>query len=280
VKRAEKHYIHIRIPALFLVLIMLLSMASCSHSEDSPAAEEPSESPFDSLGVEIEPPEIKPLAPIPPETSLELPSPTPSQLLPPNIPEQPRADDDFFADAAFMGNSLMDGFRMFSGIATSDYFAVTSMTVLGVSSSVCVTLDNGAAGTIIDGLTQKPYGKIYTLLGINEIGMAVDAFIEEYGSMLDKIIAAQPDCDIYVMGITPVSQAKSSSHELFNMPRINEYNAALKELAADKGCYYMDLVEALAGEDGFLPAAETSDGVHFSASLYETWAEYVRTHYV
>jgi hypothetical protein len=269
--------------ALLLVFIMLLSMASCSLFGESTESAQPSESPLAPEGVEIEPPEIKSPPPIPPETSLDIPSPSPSpppEDLPPNIPVQPRMEDDFFADAAFMGNSLMDGFRLFSGIATCDYYAATSMTVLGAASTYCITLDSGSAGTMIDGLTQKPYGKIYTLLGINEIGMNVDAFIEQYGAMLDTIIAAQPDCVVYVMGITPVSQAKSSSHDLFNMPRINEYNAALKQLAGDKGCYYMDLVEAIAGEDGFLPSTVTSDGVHFTADVYVKWAEYVRTHYV
>ena len=81
------------------------------------------------------------------------------------------------------------------------------------------------------------------------------------------------------MGITPVSAAKSASGEVFNMTRITEYNTALHQLAADKGCYYMDLVSALAGPDGYLPASETSDGVHFSTKVYQTWLDYVRTHY-
>ena len=178
-----------------------------------------------------------------------------------------------------MGNSLMDGFRLFSGLTTCDYYAATSMTVVGATSKACVTLDTGAQGTLVDGLTQKPYGKIYILLGINEIGYDVNTFIDYYTTMLDAIIAKQPNCDIYIMSLTPVSQKKSDSSETFNMKRINEYNAALRQLAADKGCYYMDLVSALAGADGYLPANETTDGVHFSADVYKTWLQYVKTHY-
>ncbi len=208
-------------------------------------------------------------------------SPVPSEEVPagPDLAEREAVDDDYFADAAFMGNSLMDGFRMFSGLTTCDYYSATSMTVLGATSKAVVTLDNGSMGTMVQGLTQKTYGKIYILLGINEIGYEVSAFIGLYSDMLDSIIAGQPDCDIYIMGITPVSYAKSTSNSTFTMEKVNEYNAALHQLAADKGCYYMDLVSALAGPDGYLPADETTDGIHFSANVYKTWLGYVKTHY-
>ncbi|MEA4894062.1 MAG: GDSL-type esterase/lipase family protein [Oscillospiraceae bacterium] len=211
----------------------------------------------------------------------EAPSPTPSEPVAagPDLEAHDPVDDSFFEDAAFMGNSLMDGFRLFSGLTTCDYYAATSMTVVAATSKACITLDNGNAGTIVDGVTQKPYGKIYILLGINEIGFDVQTFIDYYSAMLDTIITAQPDCDIYIMGITPVSEAKSNSSTTFNMTRITEYNTALRQLAADKSCYYMDLVSALAGSDGYLPANETTDGVHFSAKVYQTWLDYVKTHY-
>ncbi len=207
-------------------------------------------------------------------------SPSPSaELVGPDLVAHEPVGDDYFSDAAFMGNSLMDGFKLFSGLSTCDYYTATSMTVVGATSKVCASLDNGAQGTLVDGLTQKPYGKIYILLGINEIGFEVTSFIDYYSKMLDTIIAAQPNCNIYIMGITPVSEVKSNSGEVFNMTRITEYNTALHQLAADKGCYYMDLVSALAGPDGYLPANETTDGVHFSAEVYKTWLDYVKTHY-
>lgn len=178
-----------------------------------------------------------------------------------------------------MGNSLMDGFRLFSGLTTCDYYTATSMSVSAVSSKACISLDNGSTGTILQGITQKPYGKIYIELGINEIGYDKDTFISQYGKMLDQIISAQPNCTIYVMGLTPVSQTKSASGDTFSMDRVKDFNTSLRQLAADKGCYYMDLVAALSDETGYLPASETTDGIHFSANIYKKWLEYVKTHY-
>ena len=198
----------------------------------------------------------------------------------PDIPEQPEASDDFFEDAAFVGNSLMDGFRLFSGLTTCTYFAATSMTVVGVDSNKSIPLDNGYAGTIMEALAQRHFGKIYVLLGINEIGFEPSYFKQLYADMIDEMREIQPDADIYIMGLTPVSEYKSNTNDTFTMTRVRAYNEVLYELADEKGCLYMDLCDALCDESGYLPSTVTSDGVHFSAAEYKVWLNYVKTHYI
>lgn len=275
--RFNKKYNGIRAAFFILIVALVVLLAYYGRMPDD-AGTAQSEEPSAEASQEVAAP---PVVAEDPSGQTASPSPPPSEtpVSGPDLPLSDPVDDTFFEDAAFMGNSLMDGFRLFSGLTTCDYYAATSMTVVGATSKACITLDNGAAGTLVQGLTQKPYGKIYILLGVNEIGFDVDTFIDYYSKMLDTLIAAQPDCDIYIMGLTPVSAAKSSSSDTFNMTRITEYNTALRQLAADKSCYYMDLVDALAGEDGYLPAGETTDGVHFSAKVYQTWLSYVKTHY-
>ena len=197
-----------------------------------------------------------------------------------DVPLRPEAEDDFFSDAAFVGNSLMDGFRLFTGLDTCDYYAATSMTVLGMSSTYAVLLGNGSYGTIMQAIAQKQYGKVYIMLGINEIGYDVSYFKELYKKMLDEISALQPDADIYIMSLTPVSAYKSSTSNVFNMERVTAYNKALHELAEEKGCYYLDICAALSDDAGYLPSKVTSDGVHFSTSHYLVWLDYVKTHYI
>ena len=82
------------------------------------------------------------------------------------------------------------------------------------------------------------------------------------------------------MSLTPVSANKSSSSPVFTKSRVDAYNAALYGLAEEKGCYYIDLIEALADGSGYLPANKTWDGVHLNADYYKVWADYLRTHYV
>ena len=273
--RSDKRNKGIQVVFFTLLIAVIIIMAYFGKKADSTGETQSPEPSATSSQESAAPPSVA----SEPAVQTTSPSPSPTKAAGPDLEARDPVDDQWFSDAAFMGNSLMDGFKLFSGLTTCDYYAATSMTVVGATSKACVTLDNGAQGTLVDGLTQKPYGKIYILLGINEIGYDTQTFIDYYTTMLDAIIAKQPNCDIYIMGLSPVSEAKSKSSETFNMTRIKEYNTALRQLAADKGCYYMDLVSALAGPDGYLPATETTDGVHFSANVYKTWLDYVKTHY-
>ena len=152
------------------------------------------------------------------------------------------------------------------------------MSVLGVADVDAVTLEDGSVGTILEGLAQKPYGKIYILLGINEISMRPEDFRAAYETLLDRIAEIQPDADIYIEGLSPVTRWKSEQSPYFNMENIRAYNSELYELAAGRGLYYIDLCEALADEEGYLPDDCDTDGVHFAAFYYAKWYEYLKTH--
>lgn len=198
----------------------------------------------------------------------------------PDLEAQPLAGDEFFSDAAILGNSLVEGLRLYSKLNTMDYYSGTSMSVTSACNTKNVVLNDGTYGTQLDAMAQKRYGKVYIELGINDIGGDMGVFIESYGKMLDRIIADQPYADVYVMAITPVSRAKNDSSTVFTMSRVNDFNAALYELAAEKKCYYLDDCTPLMGSDGFLAEADTWDGVHLSVDKYAQWEEIIRTHYV
>jgi len=303
-----------RLPVLLLTLVLLLVSCSQSLPANTPPPVVP---PAVSPGPSGEPPaEVTPVPaetpvvsetpavteePVPTESPDAQPSPSAEDPVPSDpvvptdahggyvrqeptdafVPAREAVDDSFFQDAAIVGNSLIEGLQMFSGISTCDYYAATSMSVLGVDSVQAIVLDNGMYGTIMQAIAQKSYAKVYILLGINEIGSDVGYFKQAYGKMLDGVRELQPGADIYIISITPVSYAKSSSSDIFNMTRVNAFNNALIELAGEKDrVWYLDVCEALAGPDGYLPAGVTSDGVHFSADQYLIWADYLRTHYV
>ena len=197
----------------------------------------------------------------------------------PDIPPRERAGDEFFADACFIGNSLVDGLKLFSGLKTCDFYAVTSLSVFTAGTSHAIRLDGGGMGTVFQAAAQRDYGKIYILFGINEIGYDTSFFRDMYASMVDKLAAIHPAADIYIMSLSPVSAVKSNTSPVFTMARVREYNAALYELAAEKECYYVDLVDALADGTGYLPENETWDGVHLTVGYYKVWTEYLRTRY-
>lgn len=197
----------------------------------------------------------------------------------PDLTAQEEMDDSFFENAAILGNSLVDGLRLYSNMKSISYFCGTSVSVVSATKTKNMALKNGSTGTLVQALCQEPHDKIYIELGINEIGSDVDYFIGLYGDMLDTIIEAQPDADIYILSILPVTKSKSDSSTVFNMTRVNMYNEALHKLAEEKQCYYMDVCSALQGEDGYLPSSWSGDGVHLHAQYYAVWETCMRTLY-
>ena len=195
----------------------------------------------------------------------------------PDLSLRARADDSFFTDTAILGNSLVVGLSVYSNLRTPDYYCVTSMSVASALYTRDVPLWNGSYGTQLDAMAQKQYGKVYIELGINEIGGSVSAYISNYRAMLDQIRAAQPNADIYIMAITPTSRDMVSTS--FSKERVIMYNEALHQLAAEWGCYYLDDFTLLADSEGYLPYADTWDGVHLSVAKYSAWENILRTYY-
>lgn len=182
----------------------------------------------------------------------------------PTLSLQPAAEDGFFADAAMLGNSLVDGMMLCSGLKL-DFYGGTSMTVYH---------------NRLSELLQKQYGKVYIQLGINELGGSQEDFIAAYRKILQQIQTAMPEAQIYIMAITPVTQSRDSEG-VFTMRRIGSFNQALYDLAEETGCWYLDTFTLLCDDSGYLPEQYGGwDGSpHLSNAGYQAWAEVVRTYY-
>ena len=187
-------------------------------------------------------------------------------------------DDSYFEKTAFLGNSLVDGLQLFADFKTVDYFCATSVTVVSAMNEDVRTLSNGLKGTLVEALCEGDYDKVYIHLGINEIGYEPEYFKGLYAKMMDDILAAHPDAEIYVMSVLPVTR-KRDEGGIFTMERVNAYNEVLRTLAGEKECYYLDVCAAMVDEEGFLPDDWSPDGVHLYAEKYDVWEECIRTYY-
>ena len=182
----------------------------------------------------------------------------------PDLYEQPAADGSFFSDAAMLGNSLVDGMKLYSGL-NMDFYGQTSATVYN---------------NTLDSLLQKRYGKVYIEFGINEIGGTTEAVTAKYGEIIDSIRAVMPDAEIYVMAVTPVTKARSDAGS-FTMTRINALNAALYDMCGKKECWYLDCCTLLEDDAGYLVEdyAGWDGSPHLGAAGYAAWTEIIRTYY-
>ena len=126
---------------------------------------------------------------------------------------------------------------------------------------------------------DEPYGKIYIMLGLNEIGTGTtETFVAKYAEVVARIRELQPDAIIYIQGIMHVTQNKSDNDKIFNNPTINERNEALSHLANNVDIFYIDMNEAVDDENGNLLEDLSTDDIHLKASAYERWHQYLLHH--
>lgn len=248
----------------------LLALVSASESPAAAPAEAADPLPAVSSAVTAAP------SPTPP------PTPEPDWSAP--VPRGEAADqEEWFADAVFIGDSRVDGFRLFSGVTPDAAFLVhTGITVFEVLDGKEVIREGGRKVSILDALGEKSYGKVYISLGINELGYrSPEKFADAYGELIDAVRAVQPDALLYVQSILPVNTAKCAANDQFSYvtnENIAAYNEALAALCEEKKVRRLDAAEVLADETGEVLQELSADGVHFKKEGYVKWLDYLTTH--
>lgn len=191
--------------------------------------------------------------------------------------------EDYFNDALFIGDSRTVGLFEYGGIEErADFLAKTSLTIYEVFlEPVPVIRDEETDRmlTIEEALGRRQYGKIYLMLGINELGRGTkETFMKEYRSVVERLRELQPGAVIFVEGIMRVAGTKNERDPIFNNTNINERNEAIAGLADGKSIFYIDINEAICDQDGNLVADYTTDEVHLKAKYYELWKQFLLEH--
>ncbi len=189
-------------------------------------------------------------------------------------------DDDYFLDAAFIGDSRTVGLSEYCEEldTRADFYSKVSLTIFDVMKKEFIPTENGKIG-LEQALSEKQYGKIYIMLGLNEIGTGdAQYFKDAYAEVVDRIKELQPDAIIYIQGIMHVTGKKSNNDKYFNNDNINARNEAISELADQKQVFFIDMNESVDDEEGNLDSALSFDDVHLRASSYERWHQYLLQH--
>ncbi len=213
--------------------------------------------------------------PIPEPTAIPTatPEPTATPWPGPATPQQSvKVGKEYFADAAFLGNSVLSGLWYYDyGDVLPDgsdhWFWDDGLTILG-------------AVPYADQMSGGQYGKIYVGFGNNEMAYDKTALRQAYGLLLDKLQADHPNAIIYLVSATPVSLWKSSTSSSYTRELVQAYNSMLKDICVERQVWYQDAYSVLCNEEGYLPSDVTNDGTHFTPAHYELWFDYMQTHYI
>ena len=197
------------------------------------------------------------------------------------VAESAPVTDDYFDDVAFVGDSRTDGFRLYSGLERGTYFYVTGETVSSAVEQQNWKTDSGRKISLADAVASSGCGKIYLMLGVNELGWkGTDIFRGHAENLIRRLKADHPDAELVIQSLLPVSTEQDAKGSYVNNQRILAYNQVWRELAEENGCAYVDVAEALTGEDGCLPEELSFDGVHLNRAGCRLWLDYLRTHSV
>jgi len=192
-------------------------------------------------------------------------------------PEFITVDEDYFADALFIGDSRVVGLWAYAPIEGATYYGRTAMTITNMFS--CKVETDADVKTVQEGLENHRFGKIYIKVGINEIGTGnTEYFVNNYRERLQELMALQPQALIYIQGVMHVDAHKDATERYINNTLINERNEGLRALAEEVGAIYLDINEVYDDESGCLPGDMTGDGVHLYAQCYTPWHDYLFTH--
>lgn len=267
---------------LFLFCLCLLSLSACSVScpAESPSTEVQS-APAVTLG-----PNDPPLSPtdsfpgvepsLPPEPSVE-----PYDYSRP-APESEEVEDSWFQDSVFLGDSRTDGLRLYGGIKEADFICYKGLMAREFDQKACIN-DGTEKITPRAALEKKVYGKVYVMLGLNELGFPAEAFAEDFAVLLDQIREVQPEAVIYVQPVIPVNTQKAKEKDqpyYITNEKIAQFNAEIVRLAQEKRMIFVNVAEGLTDENGELPYDSATDGVHFTKAWYQNWFSYLKLHTV
>ncbi|MDO4863631.1 MAG: GDSL-type esterase/lipase family protein [Ruminococcus sp.] len=188
-------------------------------------------------------------------------------------PAQPdifvESDLAYFDDALFIGDSRTVGLMEYGDFKSSDFFCTEGL----ATDKINQTEVNGKKfDEVID---AKQYGKVYIMLGINEVGNDHEYVLTSYRAIVEKLKVHQPDAVIYVQANLHVTSYAET--KVITNAAIDDLNRGIASLADNKRVFYLDINELYDDEYGYFNQSYTHDGVHPEGMYYTQWCQWLCT---
>ena len=193
--------------------------------------------------------------------------------------------DDYFNTVTFVGDSLTSGLGIYvTGYQNAHYAAYKNIGPdVIVNNSTVTNADTGATETPIETIVASQPDYVYLLFGTNTLVQPnnEEKRLAYYEKMIDTLREnLDPGVIFYVQSIPGVQEDVVQSHPGLDNARIAAVNDQIANLALRKGCYFVNIREALTNPDGSMIDEYDAnyDGVHFNPDGYQAWRDYLATH--
>lgn len=161
-----------------------------------------------------------------------------------------------FEDAAILGDSRAVGFSFYELLPEDRVMAESGAVITDVSK-------------YIDQLKRLNPELVFLCYGINDVKSGLwpepADYVEECAAQMQTVMNALPESKVYINSILP---AGGNAIWDASYARIDEYNAALKAMTAQRGLGYIDNTVVAQEHQGLYQ----EDGLHLQTDFYKYWA--------
>ena len=227
---------------------------------------------------------------VPPTTQPVVPPTTVTTVPPTTVPSEPVDVDAFFAESAFIGDSVTLALRNY---CLKDKQALGGATILCAGSysvrhalatpggklegwDVVSITYQGEKMRPEDALAACGVKRVFIMLGLNDIALVgIDKTISNWGKLIANIRKTCPDIEIYIQSGTPILIGGEQGS--LKNPLMDSYNVRLEQFCQENGCFFVNVSETLKDDNGGLKKAYCSDGFcHLTNSGVKAWIAYLR----
>lgn len=175
---------------------------------------------------------------------------------------QPSSFKEIFKDDIFLGDSITKGLAEYNFLEDQNVHAKIGISTLKVNDLVD------------EAIALKPKN-VYILCGINDMDGTLNKarFTSHYRQLVRNVKGKLPGSKVYVQSILPISARAEENAPYIKNSQISEYNEIIKEIARSENVNYININSIVndANENLHEP-----DGIHFKASFYPLWLNYLK----
>lgn len=197
-----------------------------------------------------------------------------------------REQQDKLERFRILNQNVKKGEILFTGSSLMEQFPVNELLMTNGMDQVVYNRGIGGFTTtdMLQHMEEMIFGtepsRIFINIGTNDIGSPeyqLEALLERYEEIIVRIQERLPEAEINMMAYYPVNETDKipegewgkTAFVTRTNENINIANAAIENLAAKKGCRFINVNEGLADERGKLKKEYTIEGIHMYANGYQ-----------
>ncbi|MCI8624422.1 MAG: hypothetical protein HFG26_12290 [Provencibacterium sp.] len=186
----------------------------------------------------------------------------------------------YLSEILFTGDSRTRGLVTYGFVPSRQVLAVDGLNHRDARKKELFDSEDGVQRTLAAVVGEREAKRVMISFGINGMDfISEEDYFTEYEALIDELMAQSPQSSYLLQAIYPVSSVFSEQNPNMSNETIDRYNQKLRELAEEKGIFFLNTAEALKDAGGALGEAyDAGDGLHMSREAYKVIVRYIREH--